>query len=211
MFRIALPLLILCTLAYAQLDSNSVTVTVARPGAPQPDEVMIGVTVNTGIDKDLTDVVSLLRGSGVTMAHFTGVGAPATAAISVLDPGIVFPAIRLGNIAVQWNFTVPAPIARMKDVLAQLSKYQQDALKTIGSVGVTYSVTGSQLSQAAQLAWSCPVSELLTDARVKAQKLADGAGMNLGVVLAMANTPASVLSGVTLPCTLTVKFAASRY
>jgi hypothetical protein len=56
--RLPIFLLILSTpAAFAQLDSNSVTVSATRSLAQQPDQVLFGVTVQSGLNTSLDDVV----------------------------------------------------------------------------------------------------------------------------------------------------------
>src|ERR1700730_7421267 len=62
--------------AFAQLDSNSVTVTATRSMTQQPDQVLFGVTVQSGLNTSLDDVVAALQGSGITSANFSGVSTP---------------------------------------------------------------------------------------------------------------------------------------
>jgi uncharacterized protein YggE len=75
---------------------------------------------------------------------------------------------------------------------------------------------------------TCNIAGLITDATAQAQKLASAAGLSLGSILAMSNSISSqvannsvpvaipggfVSSPLTVPqsCTLTVKFAVTRY
>ena len=60
--------------AFGQLDSNSVTVSATRSMTQQPDQVLFGVTVQSGLNTSLDDVVAALQGSGITAANFSAVG-----------------------------------------------------------------------------------------------------------------------------------------
>src|SRR5690349_23190828 len=69
-------LLVLCTaptLAFAQLDSNSVTVSASRIVNLQPDQAVFAVNVDTPMDVPLNDVVAALQSAGITLSNFAGV------------------------------------------------------------------------------------------------------------------------------------------
>jgi hypothetical protein len=86
-------------------------------------------------------------------------------------------------------------------------------------MSVSFSVQGTGLSQQAQQGQTCSTTDLLSDARAQAQKIASAAGAGLGNVLAMSATavtrPASgalFSSPASLPvCSITVKFALTGF
>ena len=212
------------TLAFGQLDSNSVTVTASRSGSnPQPDQIFFGIFVDTGFDSSFTDVVALLQSAGITAANFSNVSTvqiyPQVVTGMNRSPADLQPRPML-----EWAFGLPVPMARMKDTVSQLNTLQQSIAKNGGAM-MSFQVQGTQVSPQLQQSQSCSVSDLLTDARAQAQKLADASAMNLGVILAMssvapnaASSPSAVISRYSstgsyysTPCSLTVKFAVSRY
>jgi len=70
---------------------------------------------------------------------------------------------------------------------------------------LSFSIGGTQVSPQLQQMQTCSVADLLSDARTKAQQLANAANLFLGTVLAMSSlTPSAP------PCLLTVKFAVTR-
>jgi hypothetical protein len=211
------------SLAFGQLDSNSVTVTATRSSNPQADQMLFGIFVDTGFDSNLTDVVALLQGAGVTAANFSNVST--TQGILILDPGPNPSGDLQPRPILEWTFGLPVPMARMKDTVSQLNALQQSIAKK-GGATMSFQVQGTQVSPQLQQSQSCSISDLLTDARAQAQKLADAAGLNLGVILALSSvapnavsSPAVVISRYSsssgsyysTPCSLTVKFAVSRY
>src|SRR5579863_4641627 len=61
------------SLAFGQLDSNSITVSASRSTSLQPDLAVFAVTVQSGLSTSLADVIAALQGSGITQANFAGV------------------------------------------------------------------------------------------------------------------------------------------
>ncbi len=192
-----------CSLAYAQLDSNSVTVTASKSGATSLDQALYTVYIDTGLDRGITDVLALVQPIGLKAADLAGLEITTfrTAA---------WPAAN----GFRWSFTLAAPLARMKETTAQLTALQQTASK--GGVGiVSFGLRNAQSSQSSQ---TCNVGDLASDARAKAQAIADSAGMGLGVVLGMTGAAPTVAIGATpsgstgpTSCAITVKFGLSRY
>jgi uncharacterized protein YggE len=222
--RLPIFLLILSTpAAFAQLDSNSVAVSATRSLAQQPDQVLFGVTVQSGLNTSLDDVVAALQGSGITAANFSAVStAPAYVLIGSggPQPPTVTPML-------QWTFVLPAPLARIKDTIATLSGLQQRIAQQNNGLTLSFNVQGTQVSAQLQQSQVCPISDLLADATAQAQKLAGAAGLSPGAILAISSgtsVPGSVGSAVSITgalifappvlpsvCSMTVKFALLRY
>ena len=209
--------------AFGQLDSNSVTVTATRSLTQQPDQVLFGVTVESGLNTGLDDVVAALQGSGITLGNFVGVStAPAG---FVLTGGPLLPTTVMPML--QWTFALPVPLPKIKDTLASLSALQKGIAQQNKGLTLSFNVQGNQVSAPSQ---ACPIPDLLADAHAQAQKLAAAAGLSLGTVLAMSSVtsvPSSIASvapviqgsisfSATAPvfpsvCSMTVKFALLRY
>lgn len=198
-------------LAFGQLDSNSVTVTASRTLTSQADQVQFKITVDTGFDQSLTDVLVLVGGLGITAANLYSVG---TAQVPIFEGRDVAPAL-------EWAFILTAPVSRMKETISQLTAAQQNIARVRG-VALQFEVQGLQVSQQVQQNQSCSYADLISDARAQAQRLAAAATMNLGVILALSanaptisqgSTPVSYYASpyYTSPCSLTVKFGLSRY
>src|SRR5260370_35821053 len=114
-----LALLAFASFISAQTDSNSITVTASRNPNLQADQAVFGVSVSSGLNASLEDVLGALQGSGITLANFTGVFSP---------PGpIVFtiPVIGIAPIAptpsLQWSFTLAVPLSKIKDTITTLT------------------------------------------------------------------------------------------
>jgi uncharacterized protein YggE len=204
-------------LAYGQLDSNSITVTASRSVAVQPDLVVLGVSVSSGINTSLDDVLNALAGSGITRMNFSGVSSTPTLSFTGFPslPGIL-PAPQP---PLAWNFTLPVSLAKMKDTLATLTALQKTITQNNSGLTLSFTVQGTQVSPQLQQMQTCSVADLLSDARTEAQKLANAANLFLGSVLAMSSLTASNVPSINIPglsfsppspCTLTVKFAVTR-
>jgi hypothetical protein len=212
--------LIFASLAFAQLDSNSVTVTASRNTNLQADQVVFSVTVTSGMDVSLNDIVAALQSSGITLSNFIGVN---TNSQFTLGTGLPSQQPML-----QWVFGLPVAISKLKDTAATLSSLQQSIAKNNPGLALSFAVQGTQVSAPLQQSQVCSVADLISDARIQAQKLATAAGMNLGSVLAMSSGVATATSGsgvyigipvgaifsssvfsspLAPPCAATVKFA----
>jgi hypothetical protein len=219
--RLPIFLLILSTpAAFAQLDSNSVTVSATRSLAQQPDQVLFGVTVQSGLNTSLDDVVAALQGSGITAANFSAVTVPFVGNLIPPQPPTVTPML-------QWTFALPAPLAKIKDTIATLTGLQQRIAQQNNGLTLSFNVQGTQVSGQLQQSQVCPTSDLLADATAQAQKLAGAAGLSLGAILAISSgtsVPGNVGSAVSIAgalifappvlpsvCSMTVKFALLRY
>src|SRR5260370_95859 len=77
---------------------------------------------------------------------------------------------------------------------------------------LSFSVSGLQVSQDLLHSQTCTVTDLLSDARSQAQKLATAANLYLGTVLAMSGVTSmnAPLYGSVSSCSLTVKFGVTR-
>jgi len=185
-------LMLSLSVAFAQLDSNSITVTASRGNSSGlPDQAVFGVVVTSGIDTSLDDVIALLQGTGVSAANlqalneYTIASGPSGQPMETLN----------------WRFSFIAPLTKNKDTIAMLTSLQPTIAKKTHGVTMSFYIQGTQSSVQPQ---TCSLSDLLTDARTQAQKLADGAGVSVGNILALSSPTGGV-------CILTVRFALLRY
>jgi hypothetical protein len=204
MYKLYLLCLILPATALAQ---NSVTVTASRPINAAADLVVLSVDVLTANDVGRDDVFTAVQGSLLTPANFTGVRTTyqyvSNREVDNLD----------------WSFSLTAPIGNFKSTIAQLQALQQQLTQKKNGMSLSFSVSGTQVSGQAQQNVTCSASDLLSDARGQAQKMAAAAGAGVGNVLAMSSAsvsqPASgalFSSPVSIPsCSLTVKFALTGF
>jgi hypothetical protein len=204
---------------FGQTDSNSITVVASRNTNLQADQAVFGVSVSSGLNASIDDVLGALQGSGITLANFTGIFTPTLTTVGI-GTGTPQPTL-VPNL--QWSFILAVPLSKIKDTIGTLTTVQQNVAKKNNGLSVTFQVQGSQVSPQAQQSQTCALQDLIADARAQAQKLADAAGLGVGVILAMS----SATSGATATtaglssylvgfapvpnCTLTVKFALQRF
>ncbi len=204
--------LVFTSLISAQTDSNSVTVTASRTTTFQADQALFGITVTSGLNTSLDDVLGVLQGSGITIANFSGLSNPQFYyPVSTPDPNLPPPML-------QWSFGIVAPLSKIKDTIGSLTSLQQNVAKKNNGLSLTFQIQGSQASAAAQQSQTCSLPDLVADARAKAQKIVDAAGLGVGVVLAMSSATNVASAAVQFypgpfaaPCSLTVKFALQRF
>ena len=198
-------ILLVPALALAQTPPNSVTVTASRNANLAPDQALISVTVNTNLNGSLDDAVAALQGSGITAANFSGVS---TTVVSSGQQSVT---------QLRWAFSTVADLANLKATFATLTGVQQAVASKKNGMSVTFSVSGTQVSQKAAQSQPCSISDLMSDARAQAGRLASTAGMTIGAVLAVSGGTTTTATGagtnvvtsvVSQPvCSLTVKFA----
>jgi len=216
LFVIVLPMMFI-PLAFGQLDANSITVTASRDITPgQPDQVLFSVDVMSGFDTNLDDIIAALQGSGITVTNFSGL----SSSFLSFSVGVGIPS--LPPPMLDWSFRFAVPFSSTKDTMAKLSTVQQSLAKKNTGLSISFTIIGAQVSAQSQA--TCPFSDLVADARARAQRVADAGGVAVGNILAMSSASSSaglipsvslgVLPATTLPptpCSLTVKFALSRF
>jgi hypothetical protein len=191
-------------IAFGQVTPNSVTVTATRNTNIPPDQVVFAVTVDAPVTATREDVLSALDGSTINASNFTG----------VRTAQVVDQTGRQTTIAVEWSFTLTAPITGMKSTIGLLTAIQSNIAKKNNGLSMSFSVQGTQISQQAQQSQSCSLVDLVGTARSQAQVLAVAAGASLGSILAVtgATTVAPVENpfvqgGISPVCSITVRFA----
>jgi uncharacterized protein YggE len=205
--RVTIALALCCGVAFGQAtaNSNSVTVTAYRTTNVAPDEVVFSVEVNTPPGDTLDDAVNALQGSGITSANFSQVSS-----VQIYDPATSSASAQ----SLAWYFSLTTPLSGLKATIGLLSAVQQSNGAKNNGISISFSVSGTAVSAQAQQAQQCAQTDLLSDAKAQAQKLAAAAGKGLGAVLAMSGSTTTVTqssgvvsSAVSTPgCTLTVKF-----
>jgi uncharacterized protein YggE len=201
---VLLPLLF-CSLAFGQLDSNSITVSVSNNATLQPDQVVFSVSVGSTINSGLDDVLAALQGSGITAANLSGVSTQgqAIAILGALPPTLPAPTLT-------WSFTLAAPLANTKATVTTLTTVQQNIAKLNNGLTMSFSIIGTQVSQQLAQSQTCSLSGLITAATAQAQSLAAAGGLTLGAILAMSSSTSNVISSAPPPCAITVKFNVTR-
>ncbi len=196
MRRLPLSILLLAVPVFAQLPSQTVTITATRSITVAPDQALLSLTVTSSPETNLEQIVSPLSGLGITPLNLTGVYSSSATML-------------------QWNFNLAVPLANLTPAIASLTNLEQNITQNNSGLTLSFSVTGVQTSaqaQASQLAQTCTNANLISDATAQAQKLAGAAGMTLGSVLKLSNVAASptVANGVYY-AVLSGAVAASEY
>src|ERR1700733_9332450 len=106
-------LLSFCPLAFGQLDSNSITVSVSQNASLQPDQAIFAVSVQSSITTGFDDVLAALQGSGITTANFSGWSTQQGTVGATTLPGGQLPPVML-----VWTFSLPVPLANTKATVA---------------------------------------------------------------------------------------------
>jgi uncharacterized protein YggE len=162
------------TPVFAQLPSNTLTITATRTINLQPDQALLSLSVTSSAATNLGQVVAALSGVGVTPANLSGVGNNTT------PPSF------------QWNFTLPVPLSNLTASIAALSNLEQTIAQNNSGLILTFPVEGTQVSPASQQqqqSQPCSNADLIADATAQAQKLVAAAGMILGPIIKLSNAP----------------------
>ena len=218
---LTLGVLLSASLAFGQLDSNSITVTASQSANLQPDQVLFAVYVTTSLTASLDDVLAAVKGAGITSANFSGINSAAGQLCSAITTSPVVP-------TVQWAFGLPVPFAQMKATVTALTSLQQSISQANSGFTLSFSVQNAQISTSLLQSQPCNITGLIADATAQAQKLAAAAGLSLGSILAMSSNTSSPVANNSVPvaiagsfssgilttpqgCALTVKFTLTRF
>ena len=106
--------LLFASMAFAQLDTNSVTVTASRTLPSPPDQVIFGVFVTSDLTKSLADVVNAVSSVGSAQANFSTL-----TQVTNPQPGL------------QWGFGLVVPFGKLKDTAAALATLAQASRRII--------------------------------------------------------------------------------
>jgi hypothetical protein len=168
-----IPIALLAVLpAFGQMASHTISITATRSIYLQPDQVVVGLSVISATTATLDQVTRVLSTLGITVANLNGIGTNS-------NPPTL-----------QWNFTLAAPLSSLTATLASVGKLQQTIAQNNSGLTLTFTVNGTQASDQLRQSQSCPNADLVADATSQARKLATAAGMNLGPLLSVSDTPA---------------------
>src|ERR1700730_13282796 len=96
MFWLGILLATVESLAFGQLDSDTLTVSVSQSVNLQPDQIVFGITQIAPPDRSVEDILASLKAAGITQATFSTV-------YSVP-----------GSPDLHWVFTIAAPLSKMQ-------------------------------------------------------------------------------------------------
>lgn len=208
--------LLACSLAlFGQVESNSITVSASQNASLQPDQAVFSVTVQSGVNTGLDDVLAALQGSGITAANLS----------SVSSNNIVSPFNISNQPLLQWAFSLITPLTNTKTTVASLTTLQQNIAKLNNALMLSFSIVGTQVSQQLAQSQTCSLPSLVASATAQAQSLASAGALTLGPIIAMSSTSSNAVSSSLLevgnyvalssaappPCAITVRFSTTRF
>jgi hypothetical protein len=163
------------SVAFGQLDSDTITIQASRSTNFTPDQIAFNVAVAADPATSLDQVVAALASSGVTAANLSGL----SGAQDVHSP-------------LQWTFSLAVPFAKMKATIAALTALQQSFAQNPGSMTLAFAVQGLQYSMQLIQTQTCAAKDLFADALAQAQPLATLAGLAIGPVVALSDGSVAV-------------------
>jgi uncharacterized protein YggE len=196
-------LLSFCPLAFAQLGSDSITVNASNNPSPQPDEATFFLSVQSGTNTSLNDVLTALQALGITAANLSSV-------TSSLLPIVG----RAGGLVLQWTFTLPVPLTTMNATVSSLTMLQQTIGAQNSGLTLSFYIAGTQVSPQLAQSQTCSLSALIASATTQAQSLAAAGGVTLGSITALSSSTSNVAAnpyGTAPPCSITATFSVARH
>ena len=158
------------SLAFAQLDTGSLTVSASRSIQLQPDQVVFSLSVTSSPGSTLDQVLAILQPLGLI----------------AVNPNFV------DFTGTNWSFTLTVPLARMPDTVAALHAFDP-------ALYLHFSIAGTQVSPELQASQQCSAAALVSDARAQALKWAAAAGLTVGPVLAVSDRTVGGVLGFAVP------------
>lgn len=171
MWKLSRPFLLL--MAAPVFGQNTLTISATRSINLQPDQVLFSLSVSSSAAATLDQIVAPLAGLGITSSSLSGVFS------NSIPPTL------------QWNFTLLAPLSNLTATIGTLTKLQQTITQNNSGLTLTFYVDGTQVSQQLLQSQSCSNSDLIADATAQAQKVSAAAGLTLGPIRSLSNTPLS--------------------
>jgi uncharacterized protein YggE len=159
---------------------NSITITATRTANTPPDQALIAINMTSAPTANLDDITAALSAAGITGATFTGVS---TTTIYVTNGNQTVP-----QSVLEWSFSLTVSLAKLKDALAPLAAAQQTIAKQNSGLALSFYIEGAQISGQTQQAQPCSQSDLISDARTQAEKVAIAAGVISGPMLSISDS-----------------------
>lgn len=172
MRKLSLAILLVAAPVFGQLPSYTVTISSTRQVVLQPDQVLFGLSVSSGPGTNLSQVVTALASLGITSTNLNGVQ-------------------NSGPTTLQWSFSLATPLTSLSATINSLTMLEQTIGQNNSGLALTFYMAGTQISQQLQQSAARSNSDLIADATAQAQKLVAAAGMTLGPILKLSNTPSN--------------------
>jgi uncharacterized protein YggE len=180
-FLLTTLLLATASLAFGQLETDTITIQASRSVNLAPDQVSFYVSVTADPTSSLDQIVAALSGLGITASNLTGMyGANDNRG------------------SLQWSFTLATPLTKMNATIASLIALQQSMVKNNSGMSLTFQFQGAYVSQQAFQSQSCSTKDLVSDAQAQAQNVAAAAGFAVGPIIAISDGSSSATAVPTL-------------
>jgi len=197
--------LVFCSLAFGQLESNSITVSASNNAALQADQADFSIVVQSSLTTSLDNVLTALQGSGITAANLSSVNSVQFFSENGAASGSL--------LLLQWTFSLPVPLTNTKAIIASLTTLQQSIGAQNSGLTLSFAIAGTQVSPQLAQSQTCSFSSLITSATTQAQSLAAAGGLTLGSITALASSTSNVIANpyaTAPPCAITVTFSLSK-
>jgi hypothetical protein len=167
-------LLTSASLAFGQLETDTITTQTSRFVSPAPDQVSFYITVSADPTSSLDQIVAALSGLGITASSLSSMYGAA------------------GNqSSLQWSFMLAAPLTKLNATIASLIALQQSMVKNNSGMSLTFQMQGAYVSPQAFQSESCSAKDLVADAQAQAQGVASIAGLAVGPIIAISDGSSS--------------------
>jgi hypothetical protein len=167
-------LLTSASLAFGQLETDTITIQASRFVSPTPDQVSFYISVVAGPASSLDQIVAALSGLGITASNLSNM-------YGAMD----------NQSSLQWSFTLAVPLTKINATIALLITLQQSMVKNNSGMSLTFQLQGAYVSSEAYQSQSCSAKDLVADAQAQAQKVAAAAGFAVGSIIAISDGSSS--------------------
>ena len=171
------------TLAFGQLDDNTISVTTSRTLNMTPDQAVLLISVTVESSATLDDVLGILKDTGITAKNLLSVA--------------FAPQLPPFSAPTAWTFSLPVLFSKLNSSLAALTAAQR-ALPPNGPRSISYSLY-AQTSAVLQASQSCPWQGMIADAQAQARQVAAAAGVNPGGIVSVSEPPSTDQYSLTVP------------
>jgi hypothetical protein len=158
---------------------HTISITASRTGSSLPDQILITVSVTSGITFGLDDITRVITQAGVSGASFSNI-----------NTGYTYDSKGNASPFLQWSFTLTTPLATLRNTIGQLLSAEAALSQQKLGIGLSFTTGALQISQQSQP--TCSQAALVADATVQAQALASAAGVSMGPVTAISSPGATV-------------------
>jgi hypothetical protein len=184
--------ILLSVAAFGQNDANTVTVVATRSLDLPIEQVSYSVQVKSPIDATLSQVLQEVQSVGITANDLSGVSTTAPA-LQIPIPGIV---LLSDTPQLIWSFSLTSRFSKLQQTLAQLRAVSTPNPDKKSNFTISFCIANASATQASidEVA-NAALPDLITDARARAKRLADAAGLTVGVILNLSDERSIVGAG----------------